>query len=99
MRLLDRLRSKLAKYGEEFTVGTNTYRGVFAVLSSSMIRAYLDDVELMGVARPALILVTGHDTPISLNDQITRDGRTYTVLKTSNHRIGETTVVKIAVLA
>lgn len=99
MRLLDRLRSKFATCGEEFTVGTNTYRGVFAVLSSSMMRAYLDDVELMGVARPALILVTGHDTPISVNDQITRDGRTYTVLKTSNHRIGETTVVRIAILA
>jgi hypothetical protein len=98
MRLVDRLKSKLATYGEAFTVGTSTYRGVFAVLGSGTMRAYLDDVELMGVARPALMLVTGPETSIAPGDHITRDGRTYTVLKTSNHRVSQTTVVKIAIL-
>ncbi|MGC8863843.1 MAG: hypothetical protein ACP5R5_13860 [Armatimonadota bacterium] len=99
MVLSDRVNHKLTSYGEEFAVGGNTYRGVFAVLNSGTMHAYLDDVELMGVARPALMLVTGADVSIAVNDRITCDGRTYTVLKTSNHRIGDTTVVKIAILA
>jgi len=97
--LLDRINNNLSRHGEQFSVGTNTYRGVFAVLNTGTMHAYLDDVELMGVARPALMLVTQADASIGVNDHITRDGRTYTVLKVSNHRIGETTVVKIAILA
>ncbi len=99
MRLLERVKRKIATYGERFVLGSNTYYGVFAPLNSGTMRTYLDDVELMGVARPALMLVTGPEVPIALNDRITRDGRTYTVLKTSNNRIGETIVVKIAILA
>jgi len=97
--LFDRIKKKFAKHGEQFTVGSNTYRGVFSVLNSGMMSSYLDDVERMDVTRPGLLLVTQGDASIAVNDQITRDGRVYTVRKTSNHRIGDTTVVKIAVLA
>ncbi len=86
MRIVDRINRKLATHGEQFTVGTNTYRGVFSILGTGMMHAYLDDVELMGVSRPGLLLVTRGDASIAVNDQITRDGRTYTVLKVSNHR-------------
>lgn len=99
MVLKQRVTKKVETWGEEFALGSNTYHGVFAVLGASAIRAYLDDVELMGVARPALMLVTGPEVPLAVNDHITRDGRTYVVLKTSNHRIGETIAVKIAILA
>ena len=60
---------------------------------------YLDDVERMGVVHPALLLVTEPGVPISESDTLTRDGRTYTVLKTSLHRIGDTSVVRIAILS
>ena len=99
MLFLKRIAAKLTKLGEEFTVGANTYHGVFQVLNTGTMHNYLDDVETMGVTRPGLMLVTAGDALINLNDQITRDGRTYTVLKTSNHRIGDVTVVKIAILA
>ncbi len=49
--------------------------------------------------RPGLLLVTRADASIAVNDTITRDGRTYTVLKTSLHRIGDTSVVKIVILS
>jgi hypothetical protein len=97
--LFDRIKKKFARHGEQFTVGANTYRGVFSVLNSGTMSSYLDDVEKMGVTRPGLLLVTQGDASIAVNDQITRDSRTYTVLKVSNHRIGDTTVVKIAILA
>jgi hypothetical protein len=95
----ERAKAKLERYGEEFEIDSFPFRGVFRVLDSGTLRAYLDDVEAMAVVHPALLLITAGDTPIIVNDTITRDGRTYTVLKVSNHRIGDTTVVKLAVLA
>ncbi len=95
----ERAAALLRKTGEEFTVGANTYRGVFRVLDTGTMRSYLDDMESMGVTRPGLLLVTEGDASIAVNDTLTRDGRTYTVLKTSQHRIGEVTVVKVVVLA
>lgn len=99
MGLPDRTLRGLLRTGEEFTVGANTYCGVFRILDTGTMRNYLDDVELMGVTRPGLLLVTRADAQISVNDTITRDGRTYTVLKTSLHRVGGVAVVKQVVLA
>jgi hypothetical protein len=96
---LERLINKLAKVGEQFTVGANTYRGVFKVLDTGTMRNYLDDVEVMGVVRPGLLLTTRGDAVISVGDTIARDGRTYEVLKTSQHRIGSVAVVKLVILA
>ena len=99
MGFVSRLNRKLEQIGEQFTVGENTYRGVFRILDSGTMRSYLDDVEVMGVVKPGQLLVTEADAAIDVDDTITRDSRTYTVLKTSLHRIGDTTVVKLAVLA
>lgn len=95
----ERMAKKLELFGEEFTVPGGTYRGVFRVLDSGTMRSYLDDVESMGVEKPGLLLITEGDAIVSAGDTLTRDGRTYTVLKTSNHRIAEVSVVKLAVLA
>ncbi len=99
MGLLTRVLVGLRRAGEEFTVGSNTCRGVFRTLDSGTMRTYLDDVEVMGVTRPGLLLVTRADAAIGVNDTITRDGRTYTVLKVSTHRVGGVAVVKQAILA
>ena len=99
MPFLERIKKKLGIAGEQFTVGSNTYRGVFRVLDVGTMRSYLDDVEAMGVVRPGLLLVTDADASISVGSTVTRDGRTYEVLKLSTHRIGKAAVVKVAVLA
>lgn len=99
MGFLQRIKKKLGIAGEEFTIGANTYTGVFKVLDSGTLRNYLDDVEIMGVTKPALLLVTDADASICVSDTITRDGRIYTVLKTSTHRIGGAAMAKIAILA
>lgn len=97
--IVERIAKKFATAGEEFTVNSNTYRGVFRILDTGTMRNYLDDVESMGVERPGLLLVTEGDADIDVSDSITRDGRTYTVYKVSKHRIGEVIVVKLAILA
>lgn len=99
MHFLERIARKLADFGEQFTVDSVNYRGVFKALDSGTLRAYLDDVEMMGVTHPALLLITGPDVPIAVSDTITRDSRTYTVLKTALHRIGDTSVMKMVILS
>jgi len=99
MHFAERIARKLADFGEEFTVNDADYRGVFKALDSGTLRTYLDDVEMMGVTHPALLIVTGPDVPIDIGDTITRDSRVYTVLKTALHRIGDTSVMKMAILS
>ena len=94
-----RIAKKLDKFGEQFTCDGNTYNGVFRILDTGTMRTYLDDVEVMGVTKPGLLLVTDPDADIEIDDTITRDGRVYTVLKLSLHRISGTPVVMIVILA
>jgi hypothetical protein len=99
MHFAERIATKLARFGEQFTLNSATYRGIFKPLDSGTMRTYLDDVEMMGVVHPALLLLTGPDVEISIDDTITRDGRTYYVLKTALQRIGDTPVAQIAILS
>ena len=96
---VERIASKLEKFGEQFTCDGNTYDGIFRILDTGTMRIYLDDVEIMGVVKPGLMLVTEPDADIEVDDTITRDGRVYTVLKQSLHRISGTSVVMIVILA
>ncbi|MCE5314509.1 MAG: hypothetical protein ABFD49_08660 [Armatimonadota bacterium] len=99
MPFLERIQNKLAKYGEEYTVTGGTFLGIFKLLNSSTMSTYLDDVEEMAVSHPGLLLITEGEADIDVDDRLTRDRRTYTVLRVSQHRIGNATMVKIAILA
>ena len=52
MLFAERFERKLAEFGEQFTVDGNTYRGVFRILDTGTMRTYLDDTEVLGVAKP-----------------------------------------------
>ncbi len=99
MSIFQRIAKGFLRTGEQFTVGAHTYRGVFQILASGTMRNYLDDPEVMGVTHPCLMLVTQGDAVIAVADTITRDSRTYTVLRVSSHRIAGVLAVKIAILA
>jgi len=98
MRFAERVARKIACFGEQFTVNGHTCRGVFKVLDSGTMNSYLDSTEAMAVIHPGLLLITDPDAPINPNDTLTRDGRTYTVFKTSQHRIGNISAVKLVIL-
>jgi hypothetical protein len=99
MSFLTRIRKKLHIAGEQFTVGANTYHGVFKILDTGTMRIYLDDAEVMAVERPGLVLIADVDASIAAGNTITRDGREYYVMKVATHRIGGVAMVKIAILA
>lgn len=100
MSILSRIERKIAKHGEDFLVnGTTSEKGFFQLLSSGSLRTYFDDTEAMSIIRPTLLLITTQDAAISVDDTITRDGRTYTVRKIVIQRFGGTAVVKVAALS
>lgn len=99
MSFFQRVLKGLSKLGEQFTVNGHTYRGAFKALDSGTMHTYLDDVEVMGVVRPGLLLIAQADAIINPSDTITRDGRTYTVLKTAQQRIAGAAVAKLVILA
>lgn len=99
MHFAERIASKLARFGEQFTVNGTTHRGVFKILDSGTLNAYLDDVERMAVTHPALLLVTEPTVTINVNDSITRDGRIYTVFKTALQRVGDAALAKVVILS
>jgi hypothetical protein len=98
MFVLQRIANRVSKLGEDFTVGSNTYRGVFKPLDSGTLRTYLNDVEIMGIVNPGLLLITTPGAVINVNDTITRDSRTYTVLRSMVHRIAGVAVVRFVIL-
>lgn len=95
----ERIDRALERIGEEFVVRGSIYKGVFKLLDSGTMRTYLDDVEAMGVTKPGLLLVTGSSASILVDDTITRDSRSYFVMKISQHKIDGVVVMQTAVLA
>lgn len=99
MRLTERMKKIMNRHGEQYTVGTYTYYGFFKPLDTGTMRTYLDDVEAMSVQRPGLLLITYGEAQIAVDDTITRDGRTYTVLKVFNQRADSAILAKTVILA
>lgn len=94
-----RIDHKLERFGESFTIGANTYKGFIQQLDIGRARMYFDDTEMMALVRPALFIVTSAEASISPGQTMTRDGRTYTVRKTSKQRLGDTVMVQFILLS
>jgi len=94
-----RLDEKIEAFGESYLLnGTTAQKGFFQQLDTGRMRIYLDDTEVAMLTRPGLFLLTSADSVIAVGDTITRDGRTYSVLKVSIQRIADTAVAKMAIL-
>jgi hypothetical protein len=95
-----RMDEKLATFGEDFLLnGVTPMKGFFQQLDTGRMHIYLDDTEVAMLTRPGLFMVTSADSTISVGDTITRNGRAYNALKTSEQRIQNTTVARIVILA
>ena len=99
MQYKERADRQFERFGEDFSInGTTPAKGFFQQLDTGRMHIYLDDTEVAMLTRPGLFLVLPADTTIAVSDTIARDGRTYTVLKTSKQRIQNTVVVQVAIL-
>lgn len=94
-----RIDEKLESFGESFTIGGNAYKGFIQELDMGRARMYFDDTEMMALVHPALFIVTSADASISPGQTMTRDGKTYTVRKTSKQRLADTVMVQFVLLS
>lgn len=95
---LDRIDKKLNRYGESYTVRSITNVGIFKAMDSGTMRTFFDDVDISGIVRPGLILITKPSSNVIAGDTITRDSRIYTARKVCLHRVGSAVVVKVVLL-
>jgi len=99
MHFVERIATKIERFGEQFTLNGAACRGIFRTADLGTLRTYLNDIEMMGVVHPALLLVTKPDVVINAYDTVTRDGRDHTVHKTVLQHIGDTPVARIAIMS
>ena len=105
-RASDRVKAKIERYGEKikFTklggVGAIFWlMGVFQPLDTGTMNTYLDNTEVLGVARPGIKAVfDATQTAIAAADTFVRDGRTFEVLKVFYQRVSNE-IVGISVVA
>ena len=99
MTLASRVLAKINKYGELFTVvGGGTYKGIFAILDSTIANTYLNYVDTLGIIEPSVIIYTQPDAVAVIYDEIVRDGRTYVVMRAYEHVDGDNPIFKLLVL-
>lgn len=77
------LKNKIAKFidyaGTAVTVNSKNHRILIRLMSSGEAKTYLDDIEYMGLVKPAYIITFSSD--IKENNSFVLEGRTYTVRK------------------
>ncbi|MFQ3549973.1 MAG: hypothetical protein SNJ70_09520 [Armatimonadota bacterium] len=99
MPISDRVDTAVDRVGESFNLNGITYKGVFKLLDSGTMRTYLDDIEVLGLAKPAWFLTTKANVPLSIGDTITRGSVNYQVLKCIKVYVSGIAVACNAVLA
>lgn len=99
MRLCERLRLAIEREGEVFTLSGNSYKGLFQLMESGKLRAFMDDVEIAGMTKPVLMLLVHQSVPLVANAAIVRDSRSYRVARIYTYRLRGVQSVKAAVLA
>lgn len=99
MSAANRFRECIERCGEVFTISSVEYMGIVQSLDSTRMRTYLDDVEISGVVKPGLVITAAPSVPLTVGAEITRDGRTFKVLKVFSHRIFGEVVLQVAVLS
>jgi len=99
MKFKERVDKVFARYGEDFLInGTTPAKGFFQQLDTARMNMYFDSIEQASIVRPALIVMVPADASVSVGNTVTRDGRTYTVEKTSKQRVKNTVVMQILLL-
>jgi len=92
----------VAQFGEPVTLdrggATRTVQALFEPANAAVIGTYFDDNAAVGLIRPCVQALFdgttgGTNDPPQGGDTFTRDGRTFTVQRVQNHRLGGTVVL------
>ena len=97
-RLLDRVQSLIDKFGEDFTVGGVTRRGVFSNMTTGNARAYLTFAEIDSIILPIWSCVVTSTDATVVGDTVVWNGLTLLVKKIAQARFQGGLVGKLLVL-
>jgi hypothetical protein len=106
MSLVERFTANIARVGE--TLAFTTYGGVVVAANvagicrmadSGTLRTYLDDIELLAVTHPGVLITVADTSTVAVNDVFVREGRSFVVFKVWKHRIGGVVVCVQAIAA
>ena|SRR3990167_1243116 len=96
---IDRLGETITWTKLNGSAGSFAHTCIVRVASSGELSAFLDDVEIMGVAKPGILLVGKADLTVIINDTFTRDSLNYIVLKVFSNRLDNEVVSKTALVS
>ena len=94
------LKNKIAKFidftGTDVTVNGENHKILIRLMSSGEAKTYLDDIEYMGLVKPAYIITFSSD--IKENNSFVLKKRTYTVRKVTSVFFRNEVIFKTAVI-
>ena len=96
--LQDRAANLIARYGEDFTVGEATHRGVFTNMTTSTARAYLTAGEIDAASLPLWACLVSQDNPVAVGNILSWNSLTLTVKKIAQARFQGGLVAKMLIL-
>ncbi len=97
MSYASRHSEAIDRIGETLTIGGTVCKVAVDICDSTTLRKLFDDVEVMAVVKPALLIVAKADSTIAATQTFTRDARTFTVRRVAIQRLAGEAVCKLAV--
>lgn len=96
-RLTERVDSLVSRYGEDFSVGVQTRRGVFSNITTGNARAYLTFAEIDSASLPLwCCLVSASDSTV-IGDTVSWNGLSLLVAKVAQARYQGNLLAKMLV--
>lgn len=96
-RLTDRVQSLVDRYGEDFTVGGATRRGVFSNITTGNAGSYMTYVDIDTAALPLWCCLVPANDATDILDTVTWNGLTLTVKNIAQARFQGGLVAKMLV--
>ncbi len=93
-----RFKDVIARFGDDYTVGAASRKGIFVPVSPGRALVYLTQAEVDAAGRPIRFAYVAHDDGTALNDSVSWDGLTLAVKKVVRARYRSETVAKVLVM-
>ena len=92
----EKIKNTIKLFGTELCVGGVKKIALIRLMASGEAKNYLDDVEYLGVVKPAYFLIMSYDCGIGENATFSFEGRTLTVRKVTPVYLANETIYRTA---
>lgn len=96
--LSEKIKKYIDRHGTKVNINSSECRILIRLMSSGEAKTYLDDIEYMGIIKPAYFIVFSYDTPIEENSSFVLEGRNFSVKKVTPVFYGNEIIFRSAVI-